>query len=182
MPLCTFTCTCICNTPLPSTWYTLWLTYVCTCACIISQRDRQIQATMPKDNSSFPRRAALGGTWTCNVLRSRQTLYQLSHRGSSAGQAESLKFVQGKWRLSPDKQGYSTSASHVCTRSYSLYYPPTPYNRWSNSMLIAIISQTDIQAPVECTVGDKTCWCPWCWLVQVWVVLVNTWCRWPKHI
>ena len=30
---------------------------------------------------------------------------QLSHRGSSAGQAESLKFMQGKGRLSPDGQG-----------------------------------------------------------------------------
>ena len=30
---------------------------------------------------------------------------QLSHRGSSAGQAESLKFMQGKGCLSPDGQG-----------------------------------------------------------------------------
>ena len=30
-------------------------------------------------------------------------LYQLSHRGSSAGQAESL-FIQGKGRFSPDEQ------------------------------------------------------------------------------
>ena len=42
---------------------------------------------------------------TRDILRARQTLYQLSHRGSSAGQAESLKFMQGKGRLSPDGQG-----------------------------------------------------------------------------
>ena len=33
--------------------------------------------------------AASGGIQTCNVLRKRQTLYQLSHQGSLAGQAES---------------------------------------------------------------------------------------------
>ena len=42
----------------------------------------------------FPRekrRVASGGIRTRDVLRTRQTLYQLSHRSSSAGQAESLK-------------------------------------------------------------------------------------------
>ena len=66
---------------------------------------RQSQATTPEDNSFFfseelPHR---------DVLHTRQMLYQLSHRGSSAGQAESLKFIQGKGRLSPDKQGNSVS-------------------------------------------------------------------------
>ena len=70
-----------------------------------------MQATAPEDNSFFfqrKRRAASGGTRTRDVLRSRQMLYQLSHQSSSAGRAESLKFIQGKWRLTPDKQGYST--------------------------------------------------------------------------
>ena len=31
-----------------------------------------------------------GGIRTRDILRARQTLYQLSHRGSSAGQAKSL--------------------------------------------------------------------------------------------
>ena len=60
-------------------------------------------AMTPEDNSFFSqrkRRAASGGTQTRDVLRSRQMLYQLSHRSSSAGRAESLKFIQGKWRLS----------------------------------------------------------------------------------
>ena len=40
--------------------------------------------------------SCLGQDSTRDVLRARQTLYQLSHRGSSAGQAKSLKFMQGK--------------------------------------------------------------------------------------
>ena len=74
---------------------------------------RQMQATTPEDNSFFPRekeelpRAGLEPATFCILGR---LLYQLSHQGSSAQQAESLKFVQGKWCLSPDKQSYSTSA------------------------------------------------------------------------
>ena len=49
--------------------------------------------------------AASGGIRTRDVLPARQTLYQLSHLGGSVGQAESLKFMQGKGRLSPDGQG-----------------------------------------------------------------------------
>ena len=48
-----------------------------------------------------------GGTLTHNSVHTVQTLYQLSHRGSSAGQAESLKALQGQRRLSPDEQGNS---------------------------------------------------------------------------
>ena len=43
---------------------------------------RQSKATTPEDNSIFPkrkRRAASGGIQTRDVLRTRQTLYQLSH-------------------------------------------------------------------------------------------------------
>ena len=58
---------------------------------------------MPKGNSSFflkrKRRVASGRIRTRNVLRARQTLYQLSHQGSSAGQAESLNVIQGQRRL-----------------------------------------------------------------------------------
>ena len=87
---------------------------------------RQMQATTPKDNSFFSRekeellRAGLKPTTFCFPGR---PLYQLSHRGSSAGQAESLKFVQGKWHLSPDKQGYSTSALRMYTYVYALREP-----------------------------------------------------------
>ena len=71
---------------------------------------RQSKATTPEDNSFFPkrkRRAASGRIQTHDVLRTRQTLYQLSHQGSSAGHAESLNVMQGKMCLLPDKQGYS---------------------------------------------------------------------------
>ena len=64
---------------------------------------RQSKATTPEDNSFFPkrkRRAASGGTPTRDVLHTRQTLYQLSHRGSSARQAESLNVMQRQSRLS----------------------------------------------------------------------------------
>ena len=72
---------------------------------------RQSKAT--EDNSLFlkrKRRAASGGIRTCNVLCTRQTLYQLSHRGSSAGQAESL---QRQSCLFPDKQGNSISCTCI---------------------------------------------------------------------
>ena len=86
------------------------LYYVHTCSCTSVHvnsvnETRQSKATMPADHSFFlkrKRRAASGGIQTRNTLRTRQTLYQLSHRGSSAGQAESSKFAQGKGRLSPD--------------------------------------------------------------------------------
>ena len=55
------------------------------------------------------RRAASGGTRTRDVLHTVQMLYQLSHRGSSAGQAESLNVMQRQSCLSPDKQGNSIS-------------------------------------------------------------------------
>ena len=47
-----------------------------------------MQATTPEDNSFFQRkrRAASGGTRTRDLLRSRQMLYQLSHRGMQAKQ------------------------------------------------------------------------------------------------
>ena len=58
---------------------------------------RQSKATTSEDNSLFlkrERRAASGGTRTCDVLHTRQTLCQLSHRGSSAGQVESFTLSQ----------------------------------------------------------------------------------------
>ena len=61
--------------------------HVCS---VIETRHR----TLKNNSSSLPkrkRRAASGGIQTRDVLRARQMLYQLSHRGSSAGQAESLQ-------------------------------------------------------------------------------------------
>ena len=68
---------------------------------------RQRKATTPKDNSSFSqeRRAASGQTRIHDVLRTRQTLYQLNH----AGQAEYLNVFQGQRHLFPEKQGNSFS-------------------------------------------------------------------------
>ena len=76
---------------------------------------RQQHVYMPKENSFFPR-AASGGTWIREILRTRQTLYQLSHRGSSAEQAESLNVIQGQRRLFPDKQGNSHLCTCTCSR------------------------------------------------------------------
>ena len=68
--------------------------HTCTCTCIISHRDKANPSNNARRQLSFfpkrKRKAASGGTRARDVLRSRQTLYQLSHRGSSAGQAESL--------------------------------------------------------------------------------------------
>ena len=64
---------------------------------------------MPEDNSFFLKRKnelpQVGFKPATFCVLAGQTLYQQSHRGSSAGQAESLKFMQGKGRLSPDGQG-----------------------------------------------------------------------------
>ena len=64
---------------------------------------RQGKATTP-ENCYFcqeEKEAASGGTRTRNILHAVQMLYQLSHRGSSAGQAESLKVMQVQRYLSP---------------------------------------------------------------------------------
>ena len=81
----------------------------CIILCTYDERSvietRQSKATTPEDNSIFlkrKRRAASGGTRTRDVLHTRQTLYQLSNQGSSAGQAESLNVMQRHSRLSPD--------------------------------------------------------------------------------
>ena len=74
-----------------------------------------MQATTPEDNSSFFRekeQLPQAGLEPATFCFPGRPLYQLSHRGSSAGQAESLKFVQGKWRLSPD---------HVHSKPQRLY-------------------------------------------------------------
>ena len=76
---------------------------------------RQRKATKPKDNSLFlkrKRRAASGGIQTHDVLHTRQTLYQLSHQGSSAGQAKSLNATcRGK--------GVSSLINRVTLSQYS---------------------------------------------------------------
>ena len=88
-----------------------------------------MQATTPEDNSFFPREKEelpWAGLQPMPFCFPGRPLYQLSHRGSSAGQAESLKFIQGKWRLSPDKQGYSTSVLAVADLQYIIL---TGYSR-----------------------------------------------------
>ena len=88
---------------------------------------------MPEDNSLFlkrKRRAASGRTRTHDVLHTRQTFYQLSHRGSSAGQAESLNVMQRQSHLFPDKQGNSISVLYsIHVHAYYLHVkwqrPPT---------------------------------------------------------
>ena len=50
---------------------------------------------------------------TCDILCTRQTFNQLSHRGSSAGQAKSLNVMQGQRHLSPDKW---VTLSQYCMR------------------------------------------------------------------
>ena len=74
--------------------------HVSVCYVLVHERSvietRQCKAAAPEDNSLFlkrKRRAASGGIRTCDILCTRQTLYQLSHRGSSAGQAKSLNVM-----------------------------------------------------------------------------------------
>ena len=84
----------------------------------------QSKATTPEDNPLFlkrKRRAASGGTQSRDVLHTRQTLYQLSHWGSSAGQAESLNVMQRQSGLSPDKQVNSIS---VCITMHMYAHVP----------------------------------------------------------
>ncbi len=56
-------------------------------------------------------------------LHTRQTLYQLSQRGSSVGQAESLSVIQGQRRLFPDKQG--GSYTYANTRRHNRHHKHT---------------------------------------------------------
>ena len=95
---------------------------VCVCVCtynahvheISANETRQIKATKPKDNSFFSlEKKRSCGIQTRNILHTKQMLYQLSHRGSPAGQAESLKVMRYKGRLSPDKQGNTNSVLYM---------------------------------------------------------------------
>ena len=52
-------------------------------------------------------RATSGRTPTCDIQHTVQMFYQLSHLGSSAGQAESLRFIQVQRRLFSVRHGYS---------------------------------------------------------------------------
>ena len=88
------------NIPKPFLMYTHVHVHVCSVI-----ETRQSKATTPEDKKSWIR--------TLNILRTRQTLYQLSQRGSSAGQAESLNVIQG--------QGISSlinRATHFSTVEY----------------------------------------------------------------
>ena len=90
---------------------------------VLINETKQSKATIPKDSFFLrgKKGATSGGIQTRDILRTRQTLYQLSHRGSSAGQAESLKFMQGKGRLSPDGQGNSISLMRSRLNHQSTY-------------------------------------------------------------
>ena len=112
---------------------------MCVCAhVLVVNETRQSKATKPENNSFFLKRkwrTASGGIWTRNVLCTRQTLYQLSHKGSSAGQAESLKFMQNKGRLSHVHM--SLNSTRTCTlivrHNYYMYlvcsFDSTAYSR-----------------------------------------------------
>ena len=74
-----------------------------------SCRDKAKEETRPENSCPFrgknegcPRRDA-NQCHTCTV----QVLYQLSHQGSPAGQAESLRLMQGLRHLFPARQGFS---------------------------------------------------------------------------
>ena len=105
------TCTCTCIVHVLSCSYTYMYMYTYMYACTYmymydqSLRQRQSKATMSKDK--LPQ-AGVEPMKFC-VLGRRST-YQLSHRGSSAGQAQSSR---AKARLFPDKQGNSFSTAHV---------------------------------------------------------------------
>ena len=86
----------------------LLTTCTTTDTCQLSRRDKAEQSNYyPK--TAIKKRATSGGTWTCDILRTRQMLYQLSYRGSSAGQAKSLKVILGQRWLFLDTQGNSNS-------------------------------------------------------------------------
>ena len=75
----------------------------CLFACIVTavhnrsvRETRQRKVTTPEDLFFQRKRAASDRTQTHNMLHTMQMLYQLSHRGSPTGQAESLTFMQGQ--------------------------------------------------------------------------------------
>ena len=69
--------------------------YTCTCTVqsLRQGKAKQLHEHMKTTLLFFPRQkqASPGGIRTHNVLHTRQTLYQLSHQGSSVGQAESFQ-------------------------------------------------------------------------------------------
>ena len=84
---------------------------------------RQSKATTPEDNLCFlkrKRRAASGGVRTCDILRTRQMLYQLSHRGNSTGQVESLNVMQGQRHV------HVHTSSSVITQGFIQRVPGIP--------------------------------------------------------
>ena len=92
--------------------------------------------------------ASSGGIQTRNILCTRQTLYQLSHQGSPAGQAQSLELKQGKGRLGnaqysvrsipwlPWKQGWCalTMSSPVPNSELKTGHQPLSLFWWKRSM------------------------------------------------
>ena len=66
------------------------------------------------------------------ILHAMQVVYQLSHRGTPAGQAESFWFIQGKRYLFPVRQGYSK----LSTMSYNVYRLSHVYVQVKSSKLV----------------------------------------------
>ena len=120
-------------------------------------RREKEEETTPKDNSSFfpkrKRRAASGGIQTCDILCARQMFYQLSHRGSSAGQAESLNVIQGQRRLFPDKQGNSIQ---YCTYIWCCRIRLTKQVAWRGSGC----STHDVGCVVKGNIAMPGCFTP----------------------
>lgn len=89
-----------------------------------SHWDKASKVTLPRARQLFfsqvKLRAASGGIQTCNVLCTRQTHYQLSRLGSSAGRAKSV--MQGQRPLFPDEQDNSIS---VLYETLSRFYTCT---------------------------------------------------------
>ena len=78
---------------------------------------RQSKTTAPEDSYLFTwkKNAASGGIQTCDILRTRQILYQLSYWGSTGGQAKSWNVMQMQGHLFLVKQDYSK----LCTKEWA---------------------------------------------------------------
>ena len=144
---CTCTCVCMCTVCERGCMRACLIYSTCTCTCTVlyvyrfntcaqmnyqSLRLGNAKQLHLKTTPFFLKkkiRAASGGTRTRDILHTRQTLYQLSHRGSSAGQAESLSVMQRQSRLFPYKQVYSISV-HVHVHACGHVHMSTHTNMW----------------------------------------------------
>ena len=117
--------------------------------------------------------SCLGRDSSRNTLHTVQMLYQLSHRGSSAGQAESLKVMQVQRCLSPDGHGNSNSVLSGVSRGdettkerhdvpmysavsplysgHSVKQPPHYYSHLLRSLVVQYICTSIKQPPLYCS-------------------------------